>query len=105
MLETIINFIRSHSDLFEHLLYIIEIFIGAFLAEAIFHKILTRKEKKLDIGCDYCEEAVPLAPTPNKIFYLCRNCMEAYFREHEGEFTTEQIAKVKRSYRRRKRKK
>jgi hypothetical protein len=89
----------------EYIITFIIIYAACILAELTVIYFERRKEKKLDIGCDYCEKAVPLAPTPNKVFYLCKQCMEAYFREHEGEFTEEQIAKVKRSYRRRKRKK
>jgi hypothetical protein len=62
------------------------------------------KDRPLDINCDNCEHAVPLARTPDKKFYLCRACMNAYLSEHAEEFTEEQILKAKRVFRKLKRK-
>jgi hypothetical protein len=88
-----------------HLLYVIEIFIAcvfAFIAERWW---VSYKSRKLDIGCDFCKKAIPLNKTPDKSAYLCRNCMKAFLAEHEGKFTSEQIAKIMKGYRRRKRRK
>jgi hypothetical protein len=57
-----------------------------------------RIERKLDIGCDNCEEVKKLYPTPNEEFYLCKLCMEGYFAEHP-EITEEQKAKIRAKYR------
>ena len=87
----------------EHLAYIVEIFIACIVAEAVLEWYKARKARKLDINCDNCEEAKPLNRTPDKVAYLCRNCMGAYFTEHQGDFTEDQVKKAQRGYRRRKR--
>ena len=88
----------------EHILYLLEIVAACFIVEEYFRWKDKRKAKLLDIGCDYCEEIKPLSRTPDKVAYLCRKCIEAYFKEHP-EFTEEQIQKAKKVFRRIKRKK
>ena len=62
------------------------------------------KNRKLDINCDNCEKAFKLSRTPDKKFYLCETCMEAYLTEHAGEFEAEAEAKARKGFRRIKRK-
>lgn len=66
----------------EYIVAIIEIFIGAFLAEAFFDWLQKRRARKLDIGCSYCKKALPLARTPDKLYYMCKTCFVAYVAEH-----------------------
>lgn len=64
------------------------------------NKALTKtlqKEKKLDLGCDYCEEVKQTYVTPDGLFYLCKHCLEAYFQEHP-EITDEHKEKVRKKY-------
>lgn len=63
--------------------------LGSYLVER-------RRERSLNIGCDYCEEVRTLYRTPDKHFWPCRKCMEAYLKEHE--FSPEKIASVRAKY-------
>ena len=61
---------------------IIAIFIACLLAD-IFMRVYDRlRNKRLDIGCDYCEEARKTYRTKDKKFWLCKRCLEAYNREN-----------------------
>ena len=76
------------------------IFLAVGSWETIFYGIGVWREKRreriLDIGCDYCAEATTLYRDPSKRFWLCRKCMNAYLRAHP--FTREQVDKVKSQY-------
>lgn len=61
--------------------------------------------RRLDMGCDYCEELLPLNRTPDRRFYLCRNCMNAFLTEHADVFSEAQVKKARRGYRHIKRRK
>lgn len=83
------------------------IIFGSDMAAAVIFYIVQgwwekKKNKALDINCDNCEEAKPLNRTPNKVAWLCRLCMKAFFADKEGDFTPEQISKAMKGYRRRK---
>lgn len=41
------------------------------------------RDKKLDLGCDYCEEAKKLKPTPDSEYRLCADCMAVYVQKHK----------------------
>ena len=58
--------------------------------------------RDLDINCDNCKGPLPLMKSPDSAHYLCRVCMTAYLTEHASDFTEEQIKKVQRGFRRRK---
>lgn len=93
------------STIFEHFLYMVEIVIACFIVEGFFRWSDSQKKKKFDLGCDSCQEVVPLNRTPDKSGYLCKSCMGAFLNEHAGEFSEEQITKVQKGYRRIKRSK
>lgn len=82
---------------------IIEIFIACilvFVVERLYlgwrERVESQREKKLDLGCDYCEELRSLYRTPDKLFYLCRTCMEAYLKEND--FSESEKQKVRDKY-------
>ena len=78
------------------------IFSACICAELFVIWVQKMWDKRLDIGCDYCEEVGPLSRTPDKI-YLCRKCMPVYLNEHP--FTEEQRQKALRGFRKRQRNK
>lgn len=80
----------------EHIIYILEIFFACLLAEWFFRITDKLQNRKLDIGCDYCEETKKLYRTPDRKYELCRNCMEAYF--DENSFTEKQKEKIRKKY-------
>jgi len=61
------------------------------------------KNRRLDLGCDSCEEVCALRQTPDKSAWLCPKCMKAFLIEHKDRFTEEQIRKSRSGYRRIKR--
>lgn len=63
-------------------------------------RIRTWKNRDLDLGCDFCEKPLPLARTPDKTRWLCKNCMPAFIREHFPEMDIHALSKA---YRRRRR--
>jgi hypothetical protein len=67
------------------LFYVIDFFVimAACIAAAwIERKYDQWKNRKLDIGCDKCQAPTQLAKTPDKQYFLCRECYTAYVREH-----------------------
>lgn len=58
------------------------IFMSDMLAIVISRVYDSIKNRKLDINCDNCEKPLPLARTPDKQFYMCRECYVAYIAEH-----------------------
>lgn len=79
-----------------HIFTIIEIFVACLMVELLFRWIDKRVNRKLDIGCDYCEEPKKIYRTPDKRFYLCKGCMDAYL--DENGFSDEDKIKVKNRY-------
>jgi len=69
----------------EHLLYIVEIFVACILVELLFRWYDKRSDKRLDIGCDYCEKAAKTRRTPDKRYWLCKECMSIYKEENGME--------------------
>jgi hypothetical protein len=61
------------------------------------------KNRRLDLGCDSCEEVCALRQTPDATAWLCPKCMKAFLTEHKDKFTEEQIRKSRKGYRRIKR--
>lgn len=88
----------------EYIAWALIIFLSDLTAVIVYEGWKKWRDRRLDINCDNCEEALPLNRTPDKAAYLCRKCMDAYFENHVGDFTDEQISKARKGYRRRKKK-
>ena len=75
--------------------------MAAIVAWEIFQFL---KYRRLDLGCDSCDEVCALRETPDKKgTWLCPKCMKLFLEEHKAEFTEEQIRKARRGYRKIKR--
>ena len=74
--------------------------MGAIIAWEVIQFL---KYRRLDLGCDSCDEVVALRETPDKKSWLCPKCMKIFLEEHKAEFTEEQIRKARRGYRKIKR--
>jgi ribosomal protein L37AE/L43A len=68
--------------------------LGAYIVERWYEK---REERQLDLGCHYCEEVKHTYRSPDKHFWLCRKCMEAYL--GENDFTESEKNAVRAKYR------
>lgn len=103
IVRDIAQFFESHPFVQDWLV----IFLAVGSWETIFYGIGVwrekRREKILDIGCDYCAEATTLYRDPTKRFWLCRKCTEAYLKAHS--FTPQQVARVRSQYKKTRRKK
>ena len=67
------------------------------------------KNKPLDFNCDSCDEPEKLRQTPDRKFYFCKKCMEAYLTEelqkNPEAFSEEELRRARKWYRRMKRRK
>lgn len=82
-----------------YLLDIAVIFVACLMAEAVWAWFERLRDRCLDIGCDYCEEAKRTYRTPDKRYWLCRACMEVYL--EENDFTEAQMWAARKQYRKR----
>ena len=84
--------------------YLIDFFVimAACMAAAWAEsKIRSWRDKDLDLGCDSCDQILPLKHTPEGDRWLCRPCFKAYQTEHPEIFTEDKIRTAAKGYRRR----
>ena len=60
---------------------VITIFIACLAADICMRLFDKLRNKRLDIGCDYCEEARKLYKSKDKKFWLCKDCLNQYNQE------------------------
>ena len=89
------------AEALEVIKWVFMIMIADLLAIFIHERWKQYRDRKLDLGCDSCEIVAPLARTPDRTFYLCRRCYQAYVEEHNLGSS----AQTKKAFRRIKRRK
>jgi hypothetical protein len=62
---------------------ILAVMIAIGLFEILMRYYDYYKNRKLDLGCNYCEEAKKTNPTPDNEYRLCADCMKIYVEKHK----------------------